>query len=74
MIINPDKSQYILVTNKCVPGDPIIKLGQENIQRVGSCKYLGMFIDEKLKYHDQLAHMKSKLRQLKGISFRLRKF
>ena len=74
MIINPDKSHYILVTNKCVPSDPIIKLGQENIQRVGSCKYLGMFIDEKLKYHDLLAHMKSKLRQLKGISFRLRKF
>ena len=74
MILNPTKSQYILLTNKCTPDDPVIKLGDEIIERVASVKYLGVHIDEKLKYHDQIAHIRSKLRHFRGTTYRLRKY
>lgn len=30
MILNPTKSQYILLTNKLITNDPVINLGDEN--------------------------------------------
>ena len=74
MVINPAKSQYILLTNKRVPVNPTIKIGEDIIERVNSCKYLGVYLDDNLQYHDQINHIKSKLRQMRGISYRLGKY
>ena len=74
MVINPSKSQYILITNKKVDDNPIVKLGGDNIERVSNCKYLGMYIDENIKYHHQISHIESKLRQLRGMTFRIRNY
>lgn len=74
MIINPSKSQYILLTNKSVVTDPILNLGDDTIERVSGCRYLGMYIDDKLKYHDQVDHITSKLRQYRGVTFRLHRY
>ena len=74
MILNPSKCQYILFTNRHVTIEPVIMLGQEIVERTKSCKYLGMYIDENLKYHDQINHIRSKLRQFRGITFRLNSY
>ena len=42
------------------------------INRKNSVKYLGLFIDDKLKFSDHVTHIKSKLAVFAGISFRLR--
>ena len=74
MVINPSKSQYILVTNRFVPMNPIINLGTDSIEREKSCKYLGLYLDEKSKFHDHFNNLKSKLRQFCGMSFRITKY
>ena len=51
-----------------------VKLGGDNIERVSNCKYLGMYIDENIKYHHQISHIKSKLRQLRGMTFRIKNY
>ena len=49
-------------------------MSNDEIERVKSCKYLGMYLDENLKYHDHISYVKSKLRQYRGMSFRVKKF
>ena len=39
MVINPSKSQYILITNRTVDDNPIGKLNGDTIGRVSNCKY-----------------------------------
>ena len=74
MVINPAKSEYLLLTNRPVAVYPVISLGGDIIERVGTSKYLGIHLDDKLKYHDQIAHVKSKLRQFRGVSHRISRF
>ena len=71
--INPSKSEYIIVTNKTLEFEPRIVLGNDIICRRNSVKYLGLHIDDKLKFPDHVTHLKSKLASLAGISFRLQK-
>ena len=72
--LNPIKCEYMLVTYKHINVEPRILIGNEPIKRVDSFKYLGLHIDEKLKFHSQTKHIKSKLTQYCGITYRLRKF
>ena len=64
MSINATKSEYILVTNKKIAFAPAIFLGTNQIVRKKSVKYLGIYIDDKLKFQDHLTFLKNKLAQL----------
>ena len=72
MALNASKSQFMLVTNRMVERYPSLLIGGNEISHVENFKYLGIMMDEKLKYHAQVNHIKSKLSSLCGVSFRLK--
>ena len=70
--LNGNKCQYMLITTKKVDSDPIIKLEDVNISRVSNLKYLGVQLDDNLKFHDHIEYLCGKMYQLCGVTFRLR--
>ena len=72
--LNPAKSEFMIVTNKIVVNRPQLFIGTDPIKEVDSFKYLGIHVDTRLKFHAQINHLKGKLSQLCGVSFRLSKF
>ena len=59
----------MLLTNKSVAHEPSILLGGEPIARIGNFKYLGIMLDDKLKFNTQIECVKSRLSQFCGITF-----
>ena len=74
MALNPSKCEFMLFTNKHVLNEPVIRLGNDVLQRTYSFKYLGVHIDEKLKFNNQVSYIKSRLSQLCGITYRLKRY
>ena len=72
--INPRKSEFLLVSNRKCEIDPLINIGTEIISRKTSVKYLGIHVDESLKFHTHIDHLKSKLQQYAGITYRLHRY
>ena len=70
--LNPNKSEFMLLTNRPIDNDPIITLGACNISRSNNVKYLGLFIDDKLNFSNHIINLKKKLSRLAGASYRLR--
>lgn len=71
--LNPEKCRYMLFTNKNVPNDPVIKIESDIVERAKSFKYLGVIVDDKLKYQDHIAMLCTRLARVRGITFNLRK-
>ena len=69
--LNPSKCSYMLFTNKNVPFDPIIKINDNPITRSRVFKYLGVYVDDKLKYQKQIDTLCTKTSRLCGVSYRL---
>ena len=70
--LNPAKCSYILFTNKEFANEPSILLDSTPLNRVHEYKYLGIIVDEKLKYGKHVNYICTKLSRLCGMSFRLR--
>ena len=49
--LNPSKCSYMLFANKIVIDDPVICLDSNHINRAKEFKYLGIYLDDGLKYH-----------------------
>ena len=71
--LNASKCNYMLLTNKRILSDPNIKIDGAQINRVHDTKYLGIHLDENLKYHKQIENLESKLSRLSGVAYRLKK-
>ena len=69
--LNLSKCNYMLVTPKKITEDPVIVLGGERILRARSVKYLGVYLDDSLKFQDQINHLSKKMSQICGVSYRL---
>ena len=70
--LNPSKCNYMLLTNKVINQDqPELFLGGEPLEKVDSVKYLGIHLDNKLKYHKHAEDLGKKLCRLRGISYKL---
>ena len=69
--INPIKSEFMMVTNKKVAVQPQIFLGDEPIPRVECARYLGVYIDNHLRFNKHIGYLQSKMSRICGISYRL---
>jgi len=74
MSINPSKSEFCILTNKSIDFEPVITLGDERIGRRKTVKYLGLHLDDNLKFNSHIDQLKKKLSRLAGVSYRLRKY
>ena len=72
--LNPLKSEFMLVTHKRVDTMPEIFIGDDLVTHKENVKYLGLCIDNKLKFQSHIDHVRSKLVQFSGISYRLKPF
>ena len=72
LALNPEKSEFMLVTNRHYDGTPHIVIDGNPIRRVDCTKYLGLYLDNQLKFHSQIENIEGKLSRYSGISFRLR--
>ena len=74
LALNINKTQYIVFSPAQCPFDPIISINGTALNRVKEYKYLGVIIDENLKFDKHINKVKTKLSQLCGISFKLGRF
>ena len=72
--LNPFKSEFMLVTHKRVDTMPEIFIGDDLVTHEENLKYLGLCIDNKLKFQCHIDHGRSKLVQFSGMSYRLKHF
>ena len=72
--LNTDKTYYQIYTNKKIRAAISLNLVGVNIKRVKSVKYLGVFIDEDLKWHTHLRKLYTVLCRNVGIINRARYF
>ena len=64
----------MLITNKHVHIEPNIILGSTTFARASNFKYLGIHLDDKLKYNLHLDYIKGKLSQFCGVTYRLKNY
>jgi hypothetical protein len=71
--LNKDKTCYAVFSpTQFRAPDLNIKVNNVRLQRVESCKYLGVIIDEELKWTSHIEAVLSKLKQLVGICYKIR--
>ena len=75
--LNLKKTKYIIFCNKYqrkfIPNDVVLKIDDTLIERVGSTKFLGIIINEKITWHDHIQAIKDKISKGIGIICRLRR-
>ena len=72
--LNTEKTHILLVSNRKIPYSPSISYGNQLLQIKNSCKFLGIIIDDKLKFHLQTQHICNKISKSAGILFKLKNF
>ena len=72
--LNPNKSEFMLVGHRRSENFVPICIGGAAIKQVGSVKYLGVNLDEKLNFNSQVDYINSRLQPNSGITYRLRFF
>ena len=71
--LNPSKCSYMLFTNRNVENDPKIELDGKKLDRAVEFKYLGIFLDDKLKYQKHIEYLCDRMSRFCGTTFRLQK-
>ena len=74
LFLNRKKSEFMLVTNKYLFTDPELFIGNDKLSYVNSFKYLGVKINNSLKFHSHIDFIKSKLSRMCGVTYRLKNF
>lgn len=74
LALNSDKTKWMLFTNKSTPIHLPISINNTAIEKVDSFKYLGFNLDCKFNFRKHMSIVSSKVSQLSGISYYLRKF
>ena len=67
-----------LIISKCevvnfgigIPND--LTLNNEKLPKRNSCKYLGVHLDKKLRFHDHIEHIVTKLNKFSGMIYKVR--
>ena len=71
--LNASKCKFMVFSNKPYNVQNCsVLLGSHSIERVSNFKYLGVTIDEKLKYNDHIKVLCSKMSRMRGVAYRLK--
>ena len=74
LALNTDKTKWILFTNRIAPIHLPLVINDNSIEKVDLFRYLGFNIDSKFSFRQHIKIISSKLAQLSGISYCLRKY
>ena len=72
--LNISKTNYIIFhsSNKTIPSDILIKIGEQHITRVNHVRFLGLLLDEHLSWEVHLNELSKKLARTCGVFFKIR--
>ena len=75
LVLNIKKSQFILFTNrKFDDNDLFLTMNGVHISRVSTVKFLGIYIDDKLNWHEHINVLCNRIAKGIGILYRLKHF
>ena len=74
LALNIGKTKYIFFSPSACPENLVLSVNGTPLDRVSEYKYLGVTIDEKLKYQKHISTVIAKLSRLCGITYKLGKF
>ena len=73
--INSKKTHFMVFHRSRIKTSDINVVMQQNtIDRVNSTKFLGLIIDDKLKWHEHIQHVKHKIARSVGILYKIRHY
>ena len=72
LYLNRSKCEYMLITNRVLQATPNIHIANDKLSQATSFKYLGVIIDQSLKFQPHIEALMSRLSQVCGASFRLK--
>ena len=73
--VNIDKTHYLIFSNKkIIDFHPVIKLNNRIIEQKSSVSFLGMELDDKLKFNFHINNICNKISKNTGIIYRLREY
>lgn len=71
LLLNAEKTSFIIFSSSEPPVIPIIRIGNKNVSRVHSVSFLGLEIDDKLKFNNHIDKIMNKLNRSVGIMFKM---
>ena len=72
LTLNVTKTELLLFTNRTTENAGNIMLGNEPLNRVNNCKFLGVHLDVKLNFSTHVRHVCNKIAKHSGILYRIR--
>ena len=73
LTIHAGKTKFLLVSNKNLSNHNVtIRLMDSVISPVNNCKYLGIYLDDRLTFKDHINYINSKISRHTGILYRIR--
>ena len=72
--INANKSNFIIYSYRNTYNIPPVSLGQNMIQQTTNTKFLGLYLDQHLKFNHHVQHISSKVSKTVGILHKLKHF
>lgn len=73
LLANEGKTKLMLFSNRPSPLLPVVKFNNVSLEWVNKFKYLGVILDNKLSFNDQIALVCSKLGRGVGVLYRVSK-
>ena len=79
LTINIKKTHYMMfhrtrIKQKCLINNPMVQVRNQNLTGVNNTKFVGIIIDNKLKWLDHITFVKNKISKSIGIINKIRKF
>lgn len=72
--LNVLKTTYMVISHSNVPNDLAIKIRNVNLERASVAKFLGVLIDDKLTFRNQVDSLCKKISKSVGVLYKLSKF
>ena len=70
--LNADKTLFVLFTHSRVDRNSIsIRVGNKIIKQVGSVKFLGIYLDDRINFNDHVSYLSKKLSKTVGIMYKM---
>ena len=72
--LNPNKTVAMIITNRKIHISPVLRYGESFIKIENSVTYLGVLIDNKLKFNYHIKNLCKKVSKSAGIIYKISQF
>ena len=74
LTLNAGKSYYIIFSLRKVPNNLRVTIGDHELDRKTKGKFLGVILDEKLRFTEHIDYVSNKISKLTGLLYKLKVF